>query len=60
MQSWRQRLASVLEWSITDKSILLMGLVAPILVGYALFTQYLLGRPDVARLAHVGPLLDLR
>ncbi len=60
MQSWRQRLASVLEWSITDKSILLMGLVAPILIGYALFTQYLLGRSDVARLAHIGPLLELR
>ena len=59
MQSWQRRLASVLEWSITDKSILLMGLVTPILIGYILSVCLMLGRPDVDRLAHVGPLREL-
>ncbi len=54
MQTWRQRLAAVLEWSVVDKSILLMVVLMAVLAFYILAMVYTLGRPDREALVDVA------
>ena len=53
MLTWRQRLAAVLEWSVVDKSIILMVILVSVLATYMLALVYVLARPDRERLVDV-------
>lgn len=53
MSHWRQKLASVQEWSAVDKGILMVGLIIPIYFQYWLWGLYVQRRPDA------GLLIDL-
>ena len=59
MQTWRQRLAAVLEWSAVDKSMILMVVLIPILLSYLLGGVYALNLPDPEKRFHTGPLAEL-
>ncbi|MDO8332059.1 MAG: GGDEF domain-containing protein [Fluviicoccus sp.] len=53
MLTWRQRLAAVLEWSVVDKSIILMVILLSVLSTYMLALVYVLARSDRERLVDV-------
>jgi len=59
MQTWRQRVAAVLDWSEVDKSIFLMLMLIPILSGYILGNFVLRNMEDSEHLINIVPLQQL-
>lgn len=60
MQGWGQRLAAILDWSEVDKSLFVVGALAPILVGYLVGIHYALALPQRDELVHAPALLEVR
>lgn len=55
MQTWRQRVAAVLDWSEVDKSIFLMLVLIPILAAYLLGSIFLRQMSGSEHLLHFAP-----
>lgn len=58
-KTWRQRLASVLEWSPVDKGQMMLMILIPILCQYQLWALYVLQREDREHLIDVATLRTL-
>lgn len=59
MQTWRQRIASVLDWCEVDKSLFLILMLIPILSAYIVCNLWLSQMDDAALLVNTAPLLQL-
>lgn len=59
MNSWRQRIASVLEWSATDKGMIPVVMLILTYSQYLLWGQYTLHRPDRDQLINVPVMQEL-
>lgn len=55
MQTWRQRVAAVLDWCEVDKSIFLMLILIPILMAYILGATFLRHMAEGVNLLHFAP-----
>lgn len=59
MNTWRQRIASILEWSDTDKGMLPVIMLLLTNSQYLLWAQYALHRPDSDKLIHTTVMHEL-
>lgn len=59
MNQWRQRIASVLEWSDTDKGMIPVIMLLLTNTQYLLWGQYALHRPDSDKLIDAGVMYQL-